>query len=517
MKHRHIPYDANNQAFMKLKPTLNFWQLWNMSFGYLGIQFGFALQNANVSRIFETLGAEVDKIPILWIAAPVSGLIMQPIIGHMSDKTWNRLGRRKPYFLMGALLASLSLIFMPNSPALWIAAGMLWMMDGSINISMEPFRAFVGDMLPEDQRTQGFAMQTFFIGVGSVVASLLPYIFTNWIGLANTAPEGMIPPSVKWSFYIGGAVFLLAVLWTIFSTREYSPEEMEAFHGNPQNNPTPEAHSNSIRIHPKSYFIEGAVLVALGTIFTALVYHYHWQKELYILSVGVQAYGIIQWIAAFLYSRGSRSGVVEIIHDLKHMPKTMRQLAVVQFFTWTAMFSMFIYTTPAVTAFHFGSSDPQSLIYNQGADWVGVMMGVYNGIAALIAFALPLVAKRLSRVATHAICLVIGGVGFLSIYFFKEPNWLLLSMSAIGVAWAAILTFPYAILTIALPHQKMGIYMGIFNFFIVIPQIVIIAILGLLMRTLFHGEAIYALVFGGISMIIAAVTTLRVTDHSHQV
>ncbi len=499
---------------MKPKPILNFWQLWNMSFGYLGIQFGFALQNANVSRIFETLGAEVDKIPILWIAAPVSGLIMQPIIGYLSDKTWNRLGRRKPYFLIGAILASLSLIIMPNSPMLWVAAGMLWLMDGSINISMEPFRAFVGDMLPEDQRTQGFAMQTFFIGVGSVIASLLPYIFSNWIGLANTAPEGMIPPSVKWSFYIGGTVFLSAVLWTIFSTREYSPEELESFHAHAGEDE--DAQTEGLTIVPSHYLIEGGVLVLIGLIFTYFIHHHQWQKELYILSVGVPVYGLIQWIAAGLYRSGQRSGVVEIIHDLKHMPKTMQQLAIVQFFTWTALFSMFIYTTPAVTAFHFGSSDPQSLLYNQGADWVGVMMGVYNGIAALIAFLLPVIAKKITRVTTHALCLVIGGIGFLSIYFIKDPHWLLLSMTAIGVAWAAILTFPYAILTIALPHRKMGIYMGIFNFFIVIPQIVIIAVLGLLMRTVFHGEAIYALVFGGVSMIIAAGTTLLVSDHQQQ-
>ena len=501
---------------MKLKPTLNFWQLWNMSFGYLGIQFGFALQNANVSRIFETLGAEVEKIPVLWIAAPVSGLIMQPIIGYMSDKTWNRLGRRKPYFLVGALLASLSLLIMPNSPALWVAAGMLWMMDGSINISMEPFRAFVGDMLPESQRTHGFAMQTFFIGVGSVIASLLPYIFTNWIGLENTAPEGMIPPSVKWSFYIGGTVFLSAVLWTIFSTREYSPEELQSFEtDNANTSNLSAATENELTISPGNYFIEGLILVAGGAILTFFVFQQRWEKELYILSVGVPVYGIIQWVAALLYKSGKRSGVVEIIHDLKNMPTTMKQLAIVQFFTWTALFSMFIYTTPAVTAFHFGSSDPQSLLYNEGADWVGVMMGVYNGIAALIAFSLPVLARKWTRVRTHAICLVIGGIGFLSIYFFKDPKWLLLSMTAIGVAWAAILTFPYAILTIALPHHKMGIYMGIFNFFIVIPQIVIIAVLGLLMRTVFQGQAIYALVFGGISMMIAALTTLWVKDQNH--
>lgn len=498
---------------MKNKPHLNFWQLWNMSFGYLGIQFGFALQNANVSRIFETLGAKVEDIPILWIAAPVSGLIMQPIIGHMSDKTWNRLGRRKPYFLIGALLASLSLIIMPNSPSLWIAAGMLWMMDGSINISMEPFRAFVGDMLPEDQRTQGFAMQTFFIGIGSVIASLLPYIFNHWFHLANTAPEGMIPPSVKWSFYIGGGVFLLAVLWTIFKTKEYSPKELEEFSENKSLHSV--SLNDQVKIQPKNYYIEGLILVIIGIVFTALIKTYQLEKELYILSVGIPVYGIIQWIAVLQFSRGHINGLVEIIHDLKNMPKTMKQLAVVQFFTWTALFSMFIYSTSAVTSYHFGSSNPQSELYNQGADWVGVMMGVYNGVAAIIAFALPVIAKKTSRKLTYHVCLLIGAVGFLSMYVFKDPNLLLISMIAIGIAWAAILIFPYAILTIALPHHKMGVYMGIFNFFIVIPQIVIIAVLGLLMRTIFHGEAIYALVFGGCSLFLAAIATLFVTDKNN--
>jgi maltose/moltooligosaccharide transporter len=495
---------------MNKKPLLSFWQLWNMSFGYLGIQFGFALQNANVSRIFETLGAQVDNIPILWIAAPVSGLIIQPIIGHMSDKTWTRLGRRKPYFLMGALAASLSLLVMPNSPALWVAAGMLWIMDASINISMEPFRAFVGDMLPEEQRTQGFAMQTFFIGIGSVVASLLPYLFANVLHISNTAPEGMIPPSVKWSFYLGGIVFLSSVLWTIFRTKEYSPEELKAFHE--KHEVSAQDFSDKISINTVRYYTESFGIIFLGLILTLCIEELSLEKELYILSFGLISYGSIQALCAFFYKRGKINALVEIIYDLRRMPKTMKQLAVVQFFTWAALFSMFIYSTAAITSFHFGSSDPQSIAYNDGADWVGVMMGVYNGVAALVAFILPIIARKTSRVATHAVCLAIGGLGFLSIYFFKDPNWLLLSMTAIGVAWAAILTFPYAILTIALPHHKMGIYMGIFNFFIVIPQIVIISVLGLLMRGVFHGEAIYALVFGGISMLIAAVATLFVSD-----
>jgi len=495
---------------MKKKPYLNFWQLWNMSFGYLGIQFGFALQNANVSRIFETLGAKVEDIPILWIAAPVSGLIVQPIIGHMSDKTWNRLGRRKPYFLTGAILASLSLLIMPNSPFLWFAAGMLWMLDASINISMEPFRAFVGDMLPDEQRTKGFAMQTFFIGIGSVVASLLPYMLTKWFNIANTAPEGEIPDSVKWSFYLGGIVFILSVLWTIFSAKEYSPEEQEAFNVHETNAAAKEG--GEITLTAKKYYIEGLVLVVIGLVFTYVINKFKWDQALYILSFGIPFYGIIQWVAAMRYSKGKTGGLVEIIYDLKNMPKTMRQLAVVQFFTWLALFSMFIYTTAAVTSHHFGSSDTKSVVYNEGANWVGVLFAVYNGVAGLIAFLLPVIAKKTSRVSTHVICLIIGGLSLISMYFFKEPKLLLLSMAGVGIAWAGILTMPYAIVTSAIPHRKMGIYMGIFNFFIVIPQIMASAVLGFIVRTLFHGQAIYALVFGGGAMIVAAITMTFVTD-----
>ncbi len=495
---------------MKKKPLLSFWQLWNMSFGYLGIQFGFALQNSNVSRIFETLGAKVEDIPILWIAAPVSGLIVQPIIGHMSDKTWNRLGRRKPYFLTGAICASLALLVMPNSPFLWFAAGMLWMLDASINISMEPFRAFVGDMLPDEQRTKGFAMQTFFIGIGSVVASLLPYMLTKWLNIANTAPEGEIPDSVKWSFYLGGIVFILSVLWTIFSTKEYSPQEQEAF--NVRETGASAKEGGEITLTARKYYIEGLVLVLIGLALTYLINKFNWDQALYILSFGIPFYGIIQWVAAMSYSQGKKGGLVEIIYDLKNMPKTMKQLAVVQFFTWLALFSMFIYTTAAVTSFHYGSSDTKSVVYNEGANWVGVLFAVYNGVAGLIAFLLPVIAKKTSRVSTHVICLIIGGFSLISMYFFKNPKLLLLSMTGVGIAWAGILTMPYAIITSALPHRKMGIYMGIFNFFIVIPQILASAVLGFLVRVWFHGQAIYALVFGGGAMIVAAITMTFVTD-----
>jgi maltose/moltooligosaccharide transporter len=495
---------------MKTKPPLSFWQLWNMSFGYIGIQFGFALQNANVSRIFETLGAKVESIPVLWIAAPVSGLIVQPIIGHMSDKTWNRLGRRKPYFLVGAILSSLALLMMPNSPALWIAAGTLWLMDGSINVTMQPFRAFIGDMLPEEQRTTGFAVQTFFIGASSIIASLLPYIFTKWLHIANTAPQGQIPPSVKWSFYAGGVVFLLAVLWTIFSVREYSPEQQEAFNAHEPDAAAKEG--SEITLNVQTYRTAGTALLLFGLVFTFLVKGLGWYQGLYILSIGISLYGALQLEAARRCSQGKVDGMVEIIYDLNNMPATMKQLALVTVFTWFALFAMFIYTTSAVTSYHFGSTDTKSQLYNDGANWVGVLMAVYNGVAALIAFALPVCARKLGRVSTHVVCLFIGGVGLISMLLFKKPEWLLISMTAVGIAWASLLTMPYAILSTAVPHRKMGVYMGMFNLFVVIPQILASAILGMLVRTVFQGQAIYAIALGGVAMILSGVLMMLVKD-----
>jgi maltose/moltooligosaccharide transporter len=428
------------------RKKLNFWQIWNMSFGFLGIQFGFALQNANVSRIFETLGANIDSIPILWIAAPVTGLLVQPIIGHMSDRTWNKLGRRRPYFLVGAILASLALLVMPNSPVLWVAAGMLWILDASINISMEPFRALVADLLPSEQRTTGFAVQSFFIGIGAVVASALPYIFTNWFGIANTAPEGEIPPSVVYSFYIGAFAFFAAVSWTVFRTREYPPDNIEEFEQK--------------------------------------------KKE----------------------SAGILSGFKEIFQNFMQMPKTMIQLAFVQFFSWFALFAMWIYTTSAVTHHIYGATDANSALYNEGADWVGVLFAVYNGFAALTAFLLPLIAKYTSRKIVHMISLFIGGIALVSFYVIKDPQILLISELGIGLAWASILSMPYAILAGSLPQDKIGVYMGIFNFFIVIPQITAAAILGYIVNNFFGNQAIFALILGGISMFIAGILVLFVKD-----
>jgi maltose/moltooligosaccharide transporter len=496
----------------KSKPKLSFWQIWNMSFGFFGIQFGFALQNANVSRIFETLGAKVENIPILWIAAPVTGLIIQPIIGHLSDHTWNRLGRRRPYFLIGAILASLALLILPNSPVLWIAAGMLWIMDASINITMEPFRAFVGDMLPPEQRTKGFATQSFFIGTGAVIASALPYFLTTWFNVQNTAPAGEIPMSVKLSFYLGGVVFISSVLLTVLKTREYSPEELKDFSDEEINENPADIDSNNI-MNRKSFFNRGSIWTIAGVLFSLVVYIYSFKAELYILSVGISVFGLIQVFSGYLISIGSiKNGLVVVMKDLSMMPKTMRQLAVVQFFSWFALFAMWIYTTSAVTSQIYGTKDPASEIYNQGANWVGVLFAVYNGFAALVAFLLPLVAKLTNRRVTHSISLVAGGLGLISIILFRTPEMLIISMLGVGLAWASILAMPYAILTGSLPSNKMGTYMGIFNFFIVIPQILAASILGLIVKNVFGGESIYALVTGGISMFIAAVLILFVND-----
>ncbi|MBC7887497.1 MAG: MFS transporter [Ferruginibacter sp.] len=418
-----------------------------MSFGFFGIQFGFALQNANVSRIFQTLGAEIDKIGILWIAAPITGFLVQPIIGYLSDRTWHPYwGRRRPFFFVGAVLSSIALVLMPQSTVLWMAATLLWVLDASINISMEPFRAFVGDKLASSQRTTGFATQTFFIGLGAVIASLLPYIFTNFFGIPNTAAEGIIPPSVKYSFYIGGFVFLASVLWTVFTTKEFPPENIET-----------------------------------------------WEKEK-------------------LKTKGLFKGIVEISTGIFSMPKTMLQLAIVQFFTWLAFFSMWIYTTSAIAQNAYQTTDTTSKTFQDAGDWVGVMFMVYNGVSAITAFLLPMLAKRIGRKYTHMISLVIGGIGLASMFFIHSPQLLLLPMVGVGLAWSSTLTMPYAILAGALPPHKMGFYMGVFNFFIVIPQIFAAAILGFFIKSIFKEESIYALVIGGISMIIAGLLNVIVTD-----
>jgi len=439
------------------KPRLSFWQIWNMSFGFLGIQFGWALQMANMSAIYEYLGADAHQIPILWLAAPLTGLIVQPIIGHMSDRTWTRLGRRRPYFLIGALLASVALILMPNASTLWMAAGLLWIMDASINISMEPFRAFVADILPEEQRTRGFAMQALFIGLGAVIASMMPWllgtVFQIGGGLSTSAvvqdhSAKLIPFTVRLSFYLGSGAFLGAVLWTIFTTKEYPPEDMEAF-----------------------------------------------QK------MKAEKSGI-----------GSAMG--EIFRDVLAMPKTMRRLAWVQIFTWLGLFCMWLYFGVAVARNTFGGS-PGTPEYEAGIAWGGNCFAMYSAVCFVFSFALPSIARKLGRKLTHALCLGAGAIGLISVAFIHSKYLLLLSMAGVGIAWASILSMPYAILAGCLPPGKTGIYMGIFNFFIVIPEILAALVFGKLMESVLTNDStlvrllggdnrLTAVVIGGVSMAIAA-------------
>jgi len=427
---------------MGKRPRLTFWQIWNMSFGFMGIQFGFALQNGNASRILMTFGAEVDKLSWFWLVAPITGMIVQPIIGYMSDKTWNRLGRRRPYFLVGAILTSIALVLMPNAPHLanfiapmFIGGGLLMIMDASINISMEPFRALVADKLPEEQHTLGFSMQTLLIGIGAVVGSWLPYMLGNWFGVSKTADStGLIADNVTYSFYFGAFVLLSTILWTIFSTSEYPPEEL--------------VKTAEVEEKPKKFFI----------------------------------------------------------------PPIMIKLLLVQFFSWFALFTMWVYTTPAVALKYYGTSDPNSLAFQEAGDWVGILFGIYNGVSAIIALSLPLIAKRLSKKVTHSIALCIGGVSLLSFLIFSDPNYLIIPMIGIGIAWGSILAMPYAMLASSIPPKRMGIYMGLFNMSITIPQIVSGVFSGLILKYFFDGNPILSIVMAGGSMFLGAVAALFIKE-----
>ncbi|HET7663466.1 MAG TPA: MFS transporter [Rhodanobacteraceae bacterium] len=496
---------------MTRKPELSFRQIWNMCFGFLGIQFGFALQTADVSRIFQTLGADVADIPMLWIAAPLTGLIVQPIVGHCSDRTWNRLGRRRPYFLVGAVLSTLALIAMPHAPALWVAAGLLWIMDASFNISMEPFRAFVGDNLPKSQRSTGYALQSFFIGVGAVVASALPWLLAH-AGVDNVAPAGAIPDTVVWSFCLGGAVLLAAVSWTVFRSREYPPEQLQAFERAEREAEGVKATPPETPVDRRRASREGLAWALIGVLGVALIAGLGWAWELYILAGGVLVYGaLLLWMA-----RARQRGMLaQVVADLYAMPLTMRRLAWVQFFSWFALFAMWIYTTAAVTQVDFGSSDPHSAAYNAGANWVGVLFAAQNGFAALAAIAIPRMARRWGVRVSHLINLWLGAAGLISFVFVTDPDWLLVSMIGIGFAWASILSLPYTLLAGSLPAAKMGVYMGIFNFFIVIPQVLAAAILGPILTTFLHGQPLYALALGGVGMVVAGLCMLRVPVAAH--
>jgi len=430
------------------KPRLKFWQIWNMSFGFLGIQFGWGLQLGNMSGIYEKLGANPDQLPLLWLAAPLTGLIVQPIIGSMSDRTWGRLGRRRPYFLVGAILASVALFFMPTSSSLWMAAGLLWILDASINITMEPFRAFVADKLNSDQRTTGFVMQSFFIGLGATFAGWLPLAFRRF-GISGNTESG-IPLTLKYAFQIGAAAFLVAVLWTVFTTKEYPPEDMEEFE--------------------------------------------RMRRE----------------------KKGLAAGFSEIMTAFREMPKTMRQLAPVQIFTWLGLFCMWLFYVPAVARHVFGAVDPKSEAYTHAVEWGGFAMSFMNITCFAVAFLLPKLVKVTSRKTVHALCLICGALGLLSVYFISNPWMLVVSMVGVGIAWASILSMPYAILSGALPAARMGVYMGVFNFFIVIPEITQALTFGPLIRGIFgennQRSPLYVVLVGGCFMLLAALLVTRVRD-----
>lgn len=454
---------------MQQKPRLSFWQIWNMSFGFMGIQFGWGLQLANMSGIYTYLGANPDDIPILWLAGPMTGLLVQPIIGSMSDRTWNRLGRRRPYFLTGAILASVALFFMPDSPVLWMAAGLLWILDASINVSMEPFRAFVADKLNTDQRTAGFVMQSFFIGIGQTLANLLPYIFRR-MGVDNPRVAGAeatvrtIPASVNYAFKIGAVSFLICVLWTVITSKEYPPENMEEFE----------------------------------------------RKRIKLTGGGLKR--ILEIIRELLR---------EIADALREMPATMKQLAVVQFFTWLGLFCMWLFFG-LMTSYHvFGAADKNDPRFTDGQAWGGNAFAIYSITCFAVAFLLPPLARKTSRKTVHFISLICGAIGLLATYFIQDKNILLLTMVGVGIAWASILSMPYAILSGALPPARMGVYMGIFNFFIVIPEIVASFTFGPVIRSLFGPDnpqaPLYMVIAGGIFLLIAAACVSFVRDVSDKV
>ena len=442
------------QANLLPKPKMSVLQIIFMSFGFLGIQFGFALQNGNTSRILRSFGADVEQLPMFWIVAPLVGMIVQPIIGHYSDRTWNKLGRRKPYFLVGAILSSIALVVLPNSglltsilPVLWMGAGMVMIMDASFNVSMEPFRALVADNLPESQRTSGFAIQTFLIGIGAVVGSALPSLLAQ-MGFSQEAGASGVADNIRYSFYIGAVVFMAAILVTVFFSKEYPPEQYAQYHGQADTD----------------------------------------VKE--------------------------KSSLWDIFTDFKNMPRTMKQLGLVQFFSWFALFSMWVFTTDAVATHVYGLTGEysKSIEYNTAGNVVSSAFGVYNLVAAVYALCLPLLAKFLGRKGTHAFSLLAGGVGLLSIYFIKDPALLTYSMIGVGLAWASILAMPYVILSGSIPAGKLGIYMGIFNFFITLPQIVNGIFGGFIVKHFYNGQSIYAIVLAGFLLICAAVSVLFVYD-----
>lgn len=483
------------------RPRQGFAGLWNLSFGFFGLQIGFALQNANMSRVFQSLGVSMNSLPLLWIAAPLTGLLVQPIIGHYSDRTWGRFGRRRPYFLAGAVLATLALIGMPNAPVLLVAALLLWVLDASLNISMEPFRAFVGDMLDKEQHSAGYAIQTAFIGAGAVVGSATPWLLDH-LGVSNVAHDGGLPDTVRWSFYLGAAALLIAVLWTVLTTREYSPEEIAAFDGDAATPALVSAGPGTVGA--------GLPWLAGGVALAALVFLAGLEKELYLLAGLLAAYGLARIVSALTQGAGLLG---DLVADFSGMPAVMKQLAVVQFFSWSALFIMWVYTTPVVAQYVFQAPDTASQGYNDAGNWVGILFAAYNAVATFAAlFLLRPLARRVGKARAHAIALGLGALGFASFLVIRDANTLLVAEIGIGIAWASILAMPYAILASSLPQAKLGVYMGLFNVFIVIPQLLVSAVIGIVMHHFFPGQPIYTMAIAALVMAIAALATLRVRE-----
>ena len=461
-----------------------------------------------MSRIFQSLGASLDDLPALWIAAPLTGLLVQPIVGHMSDRTWlGRLGRRRPYFLAGAILAALSLFLMPLADVLLFAAILLWTLDASLNISMEPFRAFVGDMLRKDQHTAGYAVQTAFIGAGAVVGSIFPWALENW-GVSNEAAAGGIPDTVRYAFWFGGAALFLAVMWTVISTNEYSPEEQRGF------NEAAEADGTSPTMHALAErgFGGSGLWIAAGAAVLVIVERFALEKEMYLLGGLLIAYGLAS-IAGILFARQGKSSnmLASIVGDFSGMPEVMKRLALAQFFSWSALFIMWINTTPVVAQNFFHSPEPASAGFQDAGNWVGVLFAVYNGVAAVAALTLlPFLAKRIGKAGTHIIGLLCGAAGYASFFIFTDPQQLLIAEIGVGIAWASILAMPYAILASNLPQSKLGIYMGLFNIFIVVPQLLVATVMGSIMKAWFPTEPIYTMGFAAAMMVLAALAMLRV-------
>jgi maltose/moltooligosaccharide transporter len=503
-----IRTQGENAVAAQEKPRQSWAGLWNISFGFFGIQIGFALQNANMSRIFQSLGSSLDDLPALWIAAPLTGLLVQPIVGHLSDRTWlGRLGRRRPYFIAGAILAALSLVLMPMAQALLFAAVLLWLLDASLNISMEPFRAFVGDMLRKDQHTAGYSVQTAFIGAGAVVGSIFPWALEH-LGVSNDAVTGGIPDTVRFAFWFGGAALFLAVLWTVVSTEEYSPDQMRAFSETAEG----EGPSPTLRALAARKVGGSALWIAAGAIVLLIVEQFELEKEMYLLGGLLIAYGLASIVAILMARRGNETSMLgHIVGDFSGMPKVMKRLALAQFFSWSALFIMWINTTPVVAQNFYGSADPASTGYQDAGNWVGVLFAVYNGVAAIAALTLlPLLAKRFGKAKTHIVGLLCGAAGFASFFILKDPELLIVAEVGIGIAWASILAMPYAILASNLPQAKLGIYMGLFNVFIVVPQLLVATVMGSIMKAFFPTEPIYTMAFAAAAMILASLAMLRV-------